>query len=73
MPRSAPQWPMRLGLLRLGVQPGEKIALYLPNSPYHPYSFFAVLKAGGVGWRISRRSMRSVSWRISLKIAGRAR
>ena len=36
------------GLLRLGVQPGEKIALYLPNSPYHPYSFFAVLKAGGV-------------------------
>jgi long-chain acyl-CoA synthetase len=36
------------GLLRLGVQPGEKIALYLPNSPYHPYSFFAVLKAGCV-------------------------
>ncbi len=36
------------GLLALGVQPGEKIALYLPNSPYHPISFFGVLKAGGV-------------------------
>jgi len=36
------------GLLRLGITPGEKIALYLPNTPYHPVSFFAVLKAGGV-------------------------
>jgi long-chain acyl-CoA synthetase len=36
------------GLLRLGLQPGERVALYLPNSPYHPFSFFGVLKAGGV-------------------------
>lgn len=36
------------GLLRLGVQPDEKIALYLPNTPYHPASFFAVQKAGAV-------------------------
>jgi long-chain acyl-CoA synthetase len=36
------------GLLALGVRPDEKIALYLPNSPYHPISFFGVLKAGGV-------------------------
>jgi len=36
------------GLLRLGLETGETIALYLPNSPYHPVSFFAVLKAGGV-------------------------
>jgi long-chain acyl-CoA synthetase len=36
------------GLLALGVAPGENIALYLPNSPYHPISFFGVLKAGGV-------------------------
>ncbi len=36
------------GLLALGLQPGEKIALYLPNSPYHPISFFGVLKAAGV-------------------------
>ncbi len=36
------------GLLALGLQPGEKVALYLPNTPYHPFSFFGVLKAGGV-------------------------
>jgi long-chain acyl-CoA synthetase len=36
------------GLLHMGLQPGEKVALYLPNSPYHPFSFFGVLKAGGV-------------------------
>ncbi len=36
------------GLLRLGATPGEVFALYLPNSPYHPFSFFAVVKAGGV-------------------------
>ena len=47
MPRSAPQWPMRLGCRGWGSA-GRKIALYLPNLPYHPYSLFAVLKAG---WR----------------------
>jgi long-chain acyl-CoA synthetase len=36
------------GLLRLGLAQGERVALYLPNSPYHPFSFFGVLKAGGV-------------------------
>ncbi len=36
------------GLLELGLKPDEKIALYLPNTPYHPISFFGVLKAGGV-------------------------
>src|SRR5262245_10176339 len=35
------------GLLQLGVKPGTSVALYLPNTPYHPYFFFAVLKAGG--------------------------
>jgi long-chain acyl-CoA synthetase len=34
------------GLLRLGLPPGDKIALYLPNTPYHPFAFFAALKAG---------------------------
>jgi long-chain acyl-CoA synthetase len=36
------------GLLRLGTSPGEVFALYLPNSPYHPFSFFGVIKAGGI-------------------------
>jgi long-chain acyl-CoA synthetase len=35
------------GLFELGVKPGTSVALYLPNTPYHPYFFFAVLKAGG--------------------------
>jgi len=35
------------GLLAFGG-PGQKIALYLPNTPYYPQAFFAVLKAGGV-------------------------
>jgi long-chain acyl-CoA synthetase len=36
------------GLLEMGIRPEEKVALYLPNTPYHPISFFGVLKAGGV-------------------------
>ena len=35
------------GLVRLGVRPGTSVALYLPNTPYHPIAFFAVLRAGG--------------------------
>ena len=35
------------GLQRLGVGPGTAVALYLPNVPYHPLSFFGVLRAGG--------------------------
>ena len=34
-------------LMQLGVRKGVAVALYLPNTPYHPYFFFAVLKAGG--------------------------
>jgi long-chain acyl-CoA synthetase len=35
------------GLIQLGVKPGTAVALYLPNTPYHPFAFFAVLKCGG--------------------------
>ncbi len=41
------------GLIALGLQPGDKVALYLPNTPYHPISFFGVLKAGGVAVHLS--------------------
>lgn len=34
------------GLMGLGVGPGTSVALYLPNTPYHPYCFFGALKAG---------------------------
>jgi long-chain acyl-CoA synthetase len=35
------------GLMELGVGPGTAVALYLPNTPYHPVAFFAVLRCGG--------------------------
>lgn len=35
------------GLLARGMQPGQPMALLLPNTPAHPISFFAILKAGG--------------------------
>ncbi|WP_328804868.1 long-chain-fatty-acid--CoA ligase [Noviherbaspirillum galbum] len=35
------------GLQSLGVGPGIKVGLYLPNSPHYAIAFFAVLKAGG--------------------------
>ncbi len=34
------------GLISLGLRPGDRVALYLPNSPGHPYSFFGALTAG---------------------------
>jgi long-chain acyl-CoA synthetase len=34
------------GLIDLGVKPGNAVALYLPNTPYHPITFFAALKCG---------------------------
>ena len=33
--------------MQKGVGPGTTVALYLPNTPYHPIAFFAALKAGG--------------------------
>jgi long-chain acyl-CoA synthetase len=35
------------GLMDLGVGPGTSVALYLPNTPWHPFTFFAVLRCGG--------------------------
>ena len=34
------------GLMDLGAGPGKAVALYLPNTPYHPIAFFAALKCG---------------------------
>ena len=35
------------GLMDLGVAPGTAVALYLPNTPWHPIAFFAALRCGG--------------------------
>jgi long-chain acyl-CoA synthetase len=34
------------GFMRLGIGSGSAVALLLPNTPYHPISFFATLRAG---------------------------
>ncbi|WP_240663101.1 long-chain fatty acid--CoA ligase [Sphingomonas sp. UV9] len=36
------------GLQDLGVVKGTRVALCLPNTPYYPVLFFAILKAGGI-------------------------
>jgi long-chain acyl-CoA synthetase len=34
------------GLIELGIQKGDAVALYLPNTPFHPLAFFAALRTG---------------------------
>ncbi len=34
------------GLLRIGIGKGQSVALYLPNTPWHPVAFFAVARTG---------------------------
>ncbi|HEU4327790.1 MAG TPA: long-chain fatty acid--CoA ligase [Roseiflexaceae bacterium] len=36
------------GLVQLGVRPGDKVALMLPNTPHFVMCYYAILKAGGV-------------------------
>ncbi|MBX3693907.1 MAG: AMP-binding protein [Steroidobacteraceae bacterium] len=36
------------GLQRLGVRPGDRVGLYLPNCPQYPLAFFGALLAGAV-------------------------
>jgi len=36
------------GLQRLGVRPGDRVGLYLPNCPQYPIAFFGTLKAGAI-------------------------
>jgi long-chain acyl-CoA synthetase len=35
------------GFVELGIKKGDAVALYLPNTPFHPMLFFAALRAGG--------------------------
>lgn len=41
------------GFRRLGVQPGSRVGLCLPNCPWHVIAYFAVLKAGGIVVNVS--------------------
>src|SRR5215207_1117506 len=36
------------GVLHLGIQPGDRVALLLPNSPQYIIAYYGLLKAGAV-------------------------
>ena len=36
------------GLIDTGLQPGDRVGLFLPNCPYFVIAYFGILKAGGV-------------------------
>jgi long-chain acyl-CoA synthetase len=36
------------GLRKIGVRPGDRVSLLLPNTPHFVIAFFAVLRAGGI-------------------------
>ena len=36
------------GLIDQGLQPGDRVGLFLPNCPYFVVAYFGILKAGGV-------------------------
>ena len=36
------------GLRRIGVRPGDRVSLLLPNTPHFVVAFFAILRAGGI-------------------------
>ncbi|MSP49075.1 MAG: long-chain fatty acid--CoA ligase [Alphaproteobacteria bacterium] len=36
------------GLQDLGVKPGDRVGLFLPNCPYFVIAYFGILKAGGI-------------------------
>ncbi|HYB78872.1 MAG TPA: long-chain fatty acid--CoA ligase [Thermoplasmata archaeon] len=40
-------------LAREGVGPGDRVALYLPNSPAYPIAFFGVLRLGAIVVQVS--------------------
>ena len=40
-------------LAREGVGPGDRVALYLPNTPAYPFAFFGVLRLGAVVVQVS--------------------
>jgi long-chain acyl-CoA synthetase len=41
------------GLADMGIKKGDRVAIFMPNSPQFPIAFFGILKAGGVVTTIS--------------------
>ena len=55
------------GLMDLGVGPGTAVALYLPNTPYHP---FVVLRRAQGGGRVVHLSPLDAERELAYKLEG---
>ena len=54
------------GLLAAGIGPGETVALYLGNTPWHPVAFFAAARAGARLVHLSPLDApRELAWKLS--------
>lgn len=57
---------LAVGVRRLGVQPGERVALLLPNSPQFIIAYYGLLKAGAVVVSLNPLcSLRELSYQIN--------
>ncbi len=53
------------GFQHLGVEPGIKVGLFLPNTPFFVISYFAILKAGGTVVNFNPLYVRKeIAWQI---------
>jgi long-chain acyl-CoA synthetase len=57
-----------VALQRMGVKKGDRVLLYLPNTPHFVIAFYGTLRAGGRTRNTSR-----ANWRIKPAIAARRR
>ena len=58
------------GFRRLGVTRGTPVALYLPNTPYHPIAFFGAMRAGA---RVVHLSPLDAERELALQAQGQRR
>ncbi|MFI5015744.1 MAG: AMP-binding protein [Hyphomicrobiales bacterium] len=54
------------GLGEIGIGKGDTVALYLPNTPYHPIAFFALLRLGA---RVAHLSPLDAPRELAYKLA----
>ena len=43
------------GLVDLGVEPGDRVGLYIPNEPLFPVAYFGIIKAGAIAVPLNLR------------------
>jgi long-chain acyl-CoA synthetase len=43
------------GLVELGVEPGDRVALYIPNEPLFPVAYYGIIKTGAIAVPLNLR------------------